>query len=252
MSTDKMKEDFNKPIVYEAGGIDITLTPSIVQTYCVGAGGGTITVKEYKEFVELCRARKLNPFLREAYCIKFGSQPAQIVVGKDALIKRADHHPKYDGMESGIIVYNTANGTVEERNGTFYIENTEKVIGGWCRVHRKDRGYPIYVSVAYHEAVGKKSNGEINSMWRKMPAVMCEKTAISRALRMTFPEELNGMYESDEIITDDYKETSTDEPIPQGEPEETETIDAQSGEELTEAEKDALYEDAQPIGFDEL
>ena len=40
-------------------------------------------------FIELCKAQKLNPFIREAYLIKFGISPANIVVGKDVFVKRA-------------------------------------------------------------------------------------------------------------------------------------------------------------------
>lgn len=89
-------------VVYEVDGEQIKLTPSIVQNYIVGADG-QITLPEFKFFTALCKARKLNPFLKEAYCIKYGNQPAQIVVGKDAVLKRAILNPHYDGMESGII-----------------------------------------------------------------------------------------------------------------------------------------------------
>ncbi|MBT2156545.1 recombinase RecT [Clostridioides difficile] len=30
---------------------------------------------------------KLNPFIKEAYLIKFGNSPANIVVGKDVFVK---------------------------------------------------------------------------------------------------------------------------------------------------------------------
>ena len=59
-------------VQYEVNGEKIKLTPSIVQQYIVG-DSGKITLPEFKFFTELCKARKLNPFLKEVFCIKFGS-----------------------------------------------------------------------------------------------------------------------------------------------------------------------------------
>ena len=56
-------------VKYEIDGEQIRLTPSIVQNYIVGTDS-PITLPEFKFFTELCKARKLNPFLKEAYCIK--------------------------------------------------------------------------------------------------------------------------------------------------------------------------------------
>lgn len=55
--------------------------------------------------MKTCQAQKLNPFAQgEAYLIKFGSDPAQMVVGKDAYMRRAEENPAYRGHKSGIVV----------------------------------------------------------------------------------------------------------------------------------------------------
>lgn len=184
-------------VVYEANGEKITLTPSIVQNFLVG-DSGTITLQEFKFFTELCKARKLNPFLKEAYCIKFGSQPAQIVVGKDAILKRAIIHPDYDGMESGVIVQVIETGEIIERKGTFYIKSEEKLVGGWAKVYRKNWKYPTYCSVEFYEVAQTKKDGQLNSNWAGKGGTMVEKVAKVRALRETFIEDLSGMYDADE------------------------------------------------------
>ena len=77
----------NLAVTYEVDGQQIKLTPQIVQDYIVGTGA-QITIPEFKMFTELCKVRGLNPFLREAYCIKYSNKtPATIVVGKDAILK---------------------------------------------------------------------------------------------------------------------------------------------------------------------
>lgn len=197
-------------VVYKVDDQEIKLTPKIVQDYLVGTTA-QITMPEFKLFTELCKVRKLNPFLREAYLIKYSNnQPASIVVGKDAILKRAVLNVKYDGMKSGIIVVNDK-GEVTERKGTFKLEN-ETLVGGWAEVFRKDWNNSIYCSVSLNEAIQKKGNGEPNSNWSKQPATMIEKVAKVRALREAFVEDLGGMYEAEEMNVE-LPERHIEEPI---------------------------------------
>lgn len=190
----------NLAVVYEVDGQQIKLTPKIVQDYIVGSNA-QITMPEFKMFTELCKVRGLNPFLREAYCIKYSnSTPATIVVGKDAILKRAVLNPKYNGMKSGIYVINE-NGEEIKRTGTFKLP-TETLVGGWAEVFRKDWEHSIEASVSLEESIQKKSNGEPNSNWTKQPATMIEKVAKVRALREAFVEDLGGMYEAEEMNVD--------------------------------------------------
>lgn len=219
-------------VVYEVDGNEIKLTPSIVQNYIVGTDA-QITMPEFKFFTELCRARKLNPFLKEAYCIKFGKNPAQIVVGKDAVLKRAILNPAYDGMESGIIVL-TTKGEVIERKGTFKLP-TEQLVGGWATVYRKNWAHPTYCSVSFDEVAQKKSDGNLNSNWATKGATMVEKVAKVRALRETFIEDLGGMYEAEEMGVELPKDDAKDRVIIQQ-------------EEPTEVEEMPLEDDVVTMG----
>ena len=67
-------------IRYEIDGNEVKLSPSIVKNYI--SGGTDLTDQEYKFFVELCKVRKLNPFLKEVYAIKYGSQPHKLSLVK--------------------------------------------------------------------------------------------------------------------------------------------------------------------------
>lgn len=224
-------------VSYKVDDQEIKLTPKIVQDYLVGTTE-QITMPEFKLFTELCKVRKLNPFLREAYLIKYSNnQPASIVVGKDAILKRAVLNPKYDGMKSGIVVLND-NGEVIERKGTFKLD-AETLVGGWAEVFRKDWNNSIYCSVSLSEAIQKKGNGEPNSNWSKQPATMIEKVAKVRALREAFVEDLGGMYEAEEmnvelpdkpieaqIVEEDRKTEKKDDPF--------DILDINGGEPLPE------------------
>lgn len=201
MNNKEQLENNSIVVCYEAGGQKIKLTPKIVQDYLVGSNA-KITLPEFKYFTEMCKVRKLNPFLKEAYIIKFSDkEPATIVVGKEAIEKRAVLNPLYDGMESGIIVLNPNSENPREKiyvDGTFKLPE-EELVGGWARVYRKDWKHPIYCSVSLEESIQKKKDGTPNKNWSKQPATMVEKVAKVRALRSAFVEELGGMYDIDEM-----------------------------------------------------
>ena len=185
---------------YEVDGEPVNLSLKSVQKYLVG-DNVTITEQEFVMFASLCKARKLNPFVKDAYLIKYGNQPAQMVVGKDAILKRAVTNPKYNGKESGVIV-KRQDGVIEERNGCFYDPETEKLLGGWAKVYRKDWDHPEYMSVSLAEAAQKNRAGELNQNWATKTATMLEKVAKVRALREAFVEDFGGMYDEDEIQTE--------------------------------------------------
>lgn len=197
MNNENQEKTQDLVVKFDVDGQEIKLSKKIVQEYIVGTDV-PITNQEFKLFTELCKVRKLNPFLREAYLIKYkAGTPAQLVVGKDAILKRAVLNPNYDGMESGIIVQKE-DGTVEERQGTFRLGN-EQLVGGWARVFRKDWTHPIYSSVSFNEVAQKTGQGQLNSNWGTKGATMVEKVAKVRALRETFVEDLAGMYEAEEM-----------------------------------------------------
>ena len=181
---------------FTVGNDTVTLSPSIVRNYLTN-GNGAVTDQEVNYFVHLCRGQRLNPFLKEIYLIKFGTQPATFVVSKEAFLKRAEANPQYDGSESGIIVLNK-DGELIERKGGFFLKDSEQVVGGWAKVYRKDRKYPSDVQVTFEEYAGRTKEGNLNSNWANRPATMIKKVALVQALREAFPNDLNNLYTEEE------------------------------------------------------
>ena len=171
-------------------GTGQVLTADTVKNYLV-SGNGAVTDSEVLMFIELCKAQHLNPFIREAYLIKFGNSPANIVVGKDVFVKRAYRNPNFKGMKAGIVIL-TKDGNMQYREGSLKAPG-EALIGGWCEVYVKDMEYPIRSEVSMEEY----SKGQ--STWKQMPAVMIRKCAMVTALREAFPEDLQGMYDAAEM-----------------------------------------------------
>lgn len=181
-------------VKYEAAGQNIEVTLMDVKNYLVSGNANKVTNQEVGMFLKLCEGQKLNPFLREAYLVKYGEQPAQMVVGKDAFTKRAESNPNYKGAEAGIIVVNLK-GDLEERKGTFYIKSKEReeLVGGWAKVHFKDGKEEVYHTVSFDEYNTGKS------LWASKPATMIRKVALVQALREAFPNSLSQMYTAEEI-----------------------------------------------------
>jgi phage recombination protein Bet len=152
-------------------------------------------------FLELCKAQGLNPFLKEAYLIKYkDGEPASMVVGKDTFTKRASHLKEFDGFKAGIIILNNAK-EVEYREGAFTVDG-EELLGGWAEVYRKDRTQPFRNEVSVKDYAGKKGDGELNRQWSSKAATMIRKTALVQSLREAFPDDLGAMYSPEEFGID--------------------------------------------------
>ncbi|MGL5651255.1 MAG: phage recombination protein Bet [Paraclostridium sp.] len=175
------------------------LTADTVRNYLT-SGNSKATDQDVLMFIELCKAQNLNPFVRDAYLVKFGNQPAQIIVGKDVFIKRASEHPNFNGMKAGIVILDK-NGDIKEREGALKLKE-EELVGGWCEVHLKDKDFPVKSVVSFEEYAQKKNDGTLNSMWSSKGATMIRKVAQSQALREAFPNELRGLYQQEEMGTE--------------------------------------------------
>ena len=175
----------------------VKISPNTVRKYLV-SGDGNVTDEEVMMFMSLCRYQHLNPFLKEAYLIKFGNSPATIVTGKDVFTKRARRNKDYAGKQAGIIVLNEETNEITEREGTFYLPN-EKIVGGWAKVFIKGYSEPEYVAVSFDEYAGKKKDGTLNSNWSSRPGTMIRKVALVQALREAFPEEMSSLYDASEM-----------------------------------------------------
>ena len=58
--------------VFQANGMEVKLTPAIVKNYLVSGDKDRVTDQEVAMFINLCKYSGLNPWLKEAYCIKYG------------------------------------------------------------------------------------------------------------------------------------------------------------------------------------
>lgn len=194
-----------KRVTYQVAGQEVTLSDQIVRNFLT-KGNGQVTDQDITQFISICKYNELNPFLNEAYLIKFGNQPATMIVSKEAYFKRAEAHPSYEGIRAGVIVMRdeeiVENGQkiklsrVHELEGCFYLP-TDKLVGGWAEVHRSDRKFPYIAKVNLSEYDKGQSN------WKEKPSTMISKVAKVQALREAFPAQLGAMYTREEVVVED-------------------------------------------------
>lgn len=95
------------------------LNAKIVKQYLDPSGKASD--EELAYFIATCKERNLNPFTKEVYFIKYGTNPAQVVVSKDAFMKRAEEERKAkiermakEQAEASIKAYDAETGEVIE------------------------------------------------------------------------------------------------------------------------------------------
>jgi phage recombination protein Bet len=111
------------------------------------------------------KSNNLDIWKREAYVVKYGQSPAQVIVGYQVYLKRANS----TGLLNG---YEVDDGTPGKATITIY---------------RKDWDHPFKWTV-YEEEVSKGQ-----STWKTMPKFMLKKVAIAQGMRLAFPDEVGGL-----------------------------------------------------------
>ena len=183
-----------REMVYTVGEEEVKLTANIVKSF-IARGNKQLTDKEVVVFMNLCKYRKLNPFLNEAYLVKFGDE-AQMVVGKEALMRKAEESPRYRGHKAGIIV--ARENEILELEGCFKLQS-DVLVGGWAEVFVEGKDYPVVAKVALAEYTKGQST------WKSMPSTMIRKVALVQALREAFPTEIGSLYSKEELGIDESK-----------------------------------------------
>lgn len=211
--------EMDSRIVYKyvpiAGNQEITVTTERTNRIIPSSKNGNRPPRlTIEEFNQTCAQLRLNPYMRDIYLIGYdkmdGPTTWSIIISVHALRKRADENPQYDGIESGLVVLDDKE--LKELNGTVKLDH-QKIVGGWCRIHRKDRSVPVYVSVSLSER--EKNFGE----WKNQKAWMITKCAIAAGFREAFPRDMGGGYETDaemdrKALADAIDETAKRKPAP--------------------------------------
>lgn len=155
------------------------------------------TDNELKLFLYQCERTGLDPLSKQIYSIKRGGRmTTQIGIdGARLIAQRTGRYAGQDGPywcgDDGIWVDVWLHGKTAPRAAKVNVY----LMG-------VDRGTP---GVAHWDEYAQP-NGE---MWKKMPALMLAKCAEMLALRKAFPQELSGLYTSEEMAQADVIDVET-------------------------------------------
>jgi phage recombination protein Bet len=191
------------PVRYSYEGREITLTFDDVKALICRDQRHTPSNAEVVFFMQFCRHMEANPFIMDAYLIKYAAnKSASNVLGVGFFMSRASVDPRYKGFEEGLIVKDKA-GRIVDRLGEFRLDDDE-VLGGWCKVYVEGYSVPIekrpLLSRYQKKRLDEKSGKYVpQAQWKDNPEMMVVKVARAQAHRSALPHRMRGAYIREEI-----------------------------------------------------
>lgn len=204
MTTELQQIDVReKPVEFVPFGAQdkIRLTMNLVKnTIAVPTKSGkTCSDKDATKFLMFCMAQKLNPFDSDCFLIGYDSDDGvakfNMIAAEKSLLKRAELHPEFDGMQSGLtIVSPNDDAQFVDLEGEL-VPDGSRVVAGWCRVFFKTRKVPCYDRLP----LAKMAAGKFSPFWKSNPEHQITKCARAAVLRRAFPTSVGGMYLREEF-----------------------------------------------------
>lgn len=154
------------------------------------------TPDELKLFLYRAKNMGLDPLKPgQIHFVKYSNGPGTIVVGIEGFRSIAARTGKLSGVKRGVI---------KDEKGN--------LVAAWAEVYRSDWQHCAREEVPFLEY----NTGR--GPWVKMPQTMLKKVAEAAALRMAFPDDLGGVYETaelDQAQEDSKARISPEQPAPE-------------------------------------
>ncbi|MBU3936051.1 MAG: recombinase RecT [Proteobacteria bacterium] len=164
---------------------DSTIALSVAAAKAVLPTAADCSDQEVSYFLHYCAARHTNPFLQDAYLIKYDkTKPASIVTGYHYFMQAVKRDANYKGFE----LWYVDNEGKRIKDG---LETKQTVQAAICEVHVEGR-LPTKAVCRMQEF------NKAQAQWNMMPVQMLGKCAVGNAHRLADPG-LAGMYLPEEM-----------------------------------------------------
>lgn len=160
-----------------------------------------LSAGDLKNFAIQCKRTGLDPITRQIYALKTGDK-MNIMASIDGLRLIAERSGAYEGQTKPEWC---------DKDGKWHDIwlSSETPMAARIGVYKTKFREPLYGVALFHEYAGKYTyddnrgnkykKGDLTYMWAKMPALMIAKVAEALALRKAFPNEMSGIYATEEI-----------------------------------------------------
>lgn len=187
----------------------IAITPIDIQLLKDAVNIPDATDAELRHFGRVAASVGLDPLKREIYCVKrwnpdLGRKVVTHQTGIDGFRVIAERTGKYNGQTAP--AWCGPDGKWQE----VWLDESNPPAAARIGIYREGFREPIIAIARYCEYCQCTQDGKPTRMWRTMPSNQLAKCAEALALRKAFPNELSGLYTSEEMAQADNSASPTD------------------------------------------
>lgn len=161
---------------------------------------------ELQIFIDQCNRTRLDPFQKQCWAVKrwddsIGREVLAFQTGVDGFRVIANRSDKYSGQVGPYWC---------GEDGEWFdvwLKNTPPVAAK-VGVLRSDFKETMWAVAKFSSYAAKKKDGSLTRFWAKMPDLMIAKVAECLALRKAFPNDLSGIYSSEEMEQAEVKDVT--------------------------------------------